>query len=538
MSFKEVKELRRQGLLQEALTLAKRDIEAKPEEIWNRRSLGWVYYDFLKLYADQINHVEFRRILGLLSQLNLPLEEKMIFDKVAWQVGKLTNSISSKSIIPKNGVDGEKESTKIELFELIRMEHEARMGIFNIIKDFHFSRPSISYSFLLKIFMKHFMHYPDLSFLNFADWWNFDNFLPEDHKKRVSEDGKSYMSLAEQAYINYSKQLLKKLPIVNSLQNTTDNQMIERFIPKLENIIKLHPEWDYPLYFKAKLFLALGKNNEVREFIMPFAKRKRSEFWVWALLADTFQEEDEHKIACLCKALSLESNEKMTVNVHRKLGKLLRSKGLITAADSEITISNKIEVDNKSLATEIEPDENLSNPAVPESENKMKPTNTNKVLYLNFVSIADAILFSDVPMELAVVEFVNKDKKVLNFVISKERSGFLKYDRFLKSIEIGDRLLVRLEGNGINQPYKAITVEKTDKSTSEELLKSFKGNLRKNENQPFGFVGEIFIESKLIEKQLLTDGEEIKGISIISFNRKKNLWGWKAINVKKIKDAH
>ena len=50
MSFKEIKELRQAGRLEEALQLAKQAIEGDPENIWNKRAAAWVYYEFLKKY--------------------------------------------------------------------------------------------------------------------------------------------------------------------------------------------------------------------------------------------------------------------------------------------------------------------------------------------------------------------------------------------------------------------------------------------------------------------------------------------------------
>jgi hypothetical protein len=51
MSFKEVKELRKSGKLDEALTLAKLTLQEAPDDIWAKRGLAWVHYDYIKLNA-------------------------------------------------------------------------------------------------------------------------------------------------------------------------------------------------------------------------------------------------------------------------------------------------------------------------------------------------------------------------------------------------------------------------------------------------------------------------------------------------------
>ncbi len=49
MPAKEIKELRQAGKLDEALNLAKAELEAEPDNIWPKRNISWVYYDYLKL---------------------------------------------------------------------------------------------------------------------------------------------------------------------------------------------------------------------------------------------------------------------------------------------------------------------------------------------------------------------------------------------------------------------------------------------------------------------------------------------------------
>ncbi|MCS6824966.1 MAG: hypothetical protein NZ529_11800 [Cytophagaceae bacterium] len=48
----------------------------------------------------------------------------------------------------------------------------------------------------------------------------------------------------------------------------------------------------------------------------------------------------------------------------------------------------------------------------------------------------------------------------------------------------------------------------------------------------YGFVGDIFIEPKIIEEYKLIDRQMVKGRAMLSFNKNKNEWGWKAIEIK------
>ena len=61
--------------------------------------------------------------------------------------------------------------------------------------------------------------------------------------------------------------------------------------------------------------------------------------------------------------------------------------------------------------------------------------------------------------------------------------------------------------------------------------KVFQGVLRINTEKGFGFVGNIYVDRKLIRR--LKDGAEVKGRAVKSFDKKKNREGWKAITLQK-----
>ena len=65
-----------------------------------------------------------------------------------------------------------------------------------------------------------------------------------------------------------------------------------------------------------------------------------------------------------------------------------------------------------------------------------------------------------------------------------------------------------------------------------DAMKDFEGTIKVISPQNFGFIEDIFVEPKIIEESKLTDGQQVKGRAILSFNKKKNEWGWKAIEIK------
>jgi len=163
--------------------MAKAEFEAQPYNIWTKRNLSWVYYEYLKRNLTPKEIDSFLLWLTEIRNLNLPEYEKMIFDSCGWQIGILVFALQKQENIDFKKIN----------------------EIFEIIKDFHFTKPSDGYSYLFKAFHK--LHENWDKYLDFADWWNFENFRSEDYLNEEFND-KQIMSIVERAYIAYAKNLL------------------------------------------------------------------------------------------------------------------------------------------------------------------------------------------------------------------------------------------------------------------------------------------------------------------------------------------
>lgn len=503
MSFSDVKKLREAGKLEEALQMAQQNLEAQPDNIWNKRAIALVYYDYLKKNASSENFSVFKENLTKIKELNLPEDERMIFDNSAWQVGSILFAIN-----------------KTEPIDLVKIN-----DLFDIIREFHFSKPSEAYSFLYKAFHK--AHQKWSKFLEFADWWGFDNFRSEDYLKEEFKD-KKIMSIAEQAYIAYAKKLLEgELIDPRSQERRIDKNKIQEFLPKLETIIEKHPDYQYPPYFKAKMLLSLGDDENGLSSFLPFAKQKKNDFWVWDLMAEIFSEDKDIQFACYCKALSLKTPEDFLVKLRQTFSEMLIEKKMYNEAKTEI---------QKVIATREKHEWKLPNQIVQWTEQEWYKSaiakKDNQDLYSSHIKQAEEILFQDIPEEIIAVEFVNENKSMLNFVKDKRKFGFFNYSGNLTKPQIGELLKVRFNGDGQDGFYKILSAKKADSNVSSDAMKDFEGTIKVVSPQNFGFIEDIFIEPKIIEKNKLTEGQQVKGRAILSFNKKKNEWGWKAIEIR------
>jgi hypothetical protein len=118
-------------------------------------------------YSAFIEHIR------ALRQLQLPEDEKMLFDNLCWRIGKM-------------------------LFAIQKEQHRDQrmvLAIWEEVKDFSFTKLSEAYSFLFKAFHKSFKETP--YYIAFADWWDLKNIRNEDYEKEKMPNGKEVMSVAE-----------------------------------------------------------------------------------------------------------------------------------------------------------------------------------------------------------------------------------------------------------------------------------------------------------------------------------------------------
>ena len=500
MSFKEVKELRINGKLEEALILANSDLASDPSNVWNIRSISWVYYDFLKINSNIHNYTTFIEYLEKIFSLELQVDDlKMLHENIAIQIGKIIYSIFNEKDIDSNKVD--------RLFELTQ-----KLAI---------GKPSNAHSFLIKAFLKGTKKWSKIN--NFFDFIGFNSFQENDFKSEEF-NGRAISSVVEKFYNGYAKNLIDlskdgftSLGIIQLL--------IIEFLPKLDLIIEKHPEFQFLPYFKAKMLILMNRKEEVLETFLPFAKRKKNEFWVWEVIAELFTKEDENNFACHCKALSLSSPEEYLVGLRKDFALLLISKGLFSEAKYEI--NKVISIRNKmgwKIPNDITGITNLP------WYNSTPEITSNSNLYSKYTPKAESILFQNTSEETVVVEFVNSDKNILNFVKDETKFGFFSYKGMLQKPIIGDVLRVRFDGDGKEGRFKVLSIVR-DNSLELESVKLFNGKVRKQENQAFAFIDKYFVDPQMVEKNNLINNQEVNGKAILSFNKKKNQWGWKVISI-------
>lgn len=523
MPSKEITELRKAGKLEEALKMAKEELFAKPDNIWCKRSISWIYYEYSKIYSE--HNGAFLKCLQKISDLDLPENETMLFDSLTWQIGKNIYAAIKKD----DKSDFNSHCSKV----------------LDFCKDFHFTKPSPGYTFLLKAFHKsktvelngfnenivQDFHYSEL-----IDWWDITNLMPEDYLPS-EYNGRTIISLAEQIAVKYSKVLLvpnnilgrKYTNIEKSTNKDYDVERIENWITFLDLLIHSKERYQYPLFYKGKLLLVLNKVKEARKFITSFVKKKQNEFWPWELLGDSYEQYSDERFSCLCKALTLKTPPQFTLNIRMDIAKLLISRKLFEEAKFEIDEVIKVRKEN-----DWKLNEDLNHLITKEWYQNSVSKTSNTSLYSNYSILAEELLFDDINEVYIAVEFVNNNKNFIHFVSNNDTRGFFKYNSSLKNMKVGSILKVRI----VPQGSDGLFVLKTSKLVNLEnnnhaipFIKNDSGTLTIRTGNTFGFIENIFVPSQVITSSKSKDGDNIQFSALRSYNKKKDEWGWKCYEI-------
>lgn len=490
MASQEVNKLRKEGKLEEALVMAQQDMENDSQNIWNKRAIAWVYYEYAKKLAKSDNQEEFLDTLKNIAELQLDKTESLLYNSLCWPIYTFLTNIKQ-----------EQGNSRLD-------------SLFELIREIDFDKPSLNYTILLKGFYKHREHWSN--FIDFCNWWGFENFREEDYLKEKLPDGKEMpLSVCEEVYIAYAKRLLQK----------RENSVIKEFMPKLDVLIETHPEMVYPGYYKGKLMIATGDKTNLLNTLVSFVKKKRNDFWAWLLMAEALLEDETKNLACLYRAVNCKTPEKFLTKARQDLAKTLIAQKFYNEAKFQI---DKV-VETKQKEESRIPDQihiwmnslwykNAQGTATP--------------VIGNYMEITNQLLMGDIEECIIVVDYVNQEKKIANFVYAKEKKGFFKYERLINEIRVGDVLKVRFKDNiGDTGHTSVLTLRKSDELPNNSFYKIIQDALNINPINKTGKVQQIFIPAYFIESKKIKENTKVKATAVYCYNVKKNEWSWKCVDI-------
>ena len=177
MSYKQFKYYQDLGDYAAAYQMARTEWEANPGLQWPRNAIAWLLIRMMKLNTRAYSREKFLKLLDEFRRLHVPEKDRDLWGAVAWPIRDIVaDSYQMQWFTPEFGD-----------------------GLFAALREMPFSRPSDSYTALVKVFLPLGGLWPRLA--EFIEWWGFDSFTPFDYR-RYPEDGR-LVSLAEKVFAAY-----------------------------------------------------------------------------------------------------------------------------------------------------------------------------------------------------------------------------------------------------------------------------------------------------------------------------------------------
>lgn len=486
------------GHIEEAYEQALKEHKASPN-VWTQRALAWVLYYKIKAAVEANQGYSLLMNLSELSVLDelSTSADNMIYENVLFKVA----SYVWKQLNPERPETPTKLSELFDVLMLYGSKFEGLKG----------------YSYLLQGFIR----CEDwMGIADFIDWWNLDNLTIDDYTPYHMDNGRTAMSLAERAFIAQAKALLR----------LNNRERIKAFLPQLEVLIEEHPEMSYPGYFYGKLLLSLGGlNREALQALLPFARRKSSEFWVWQLLSEVFSNEQDKQLACLLRAVHCRTQESFLGKVRTKLASLYIEHQQFDLAKFHIEkIIQEYHSQGWHLPRDVEYWRSLP---------WIATVKARKDSSLDYKSITDAILCEGANEALAVVSNVDPNTNRVTLIYDYEK---LITQKLPLKVGIGVVLKISfiIESDGKARILKADPAPFQNGLSHAMVIE---GTISKRANQEFAFLitkeKQAFISPQLVQKFHLQDYETIKALIVYNYNKKKSAWGWVCLSIRPDKRA-
>lgn len=477
---KDIFQLRRDGRLDEAIALARELFTHSPDDSWLIRAYGWTLHDLLKRAQDQNNVQQMRQLIAEFDRLHVPDDDNLMIekrnqwrDRIPAQDGVETaNHIAQRARaaseagnhqaslrIYHEGVRAYPDDAGMAVglgWEIQRMlkvlidsEENRGQEIRNLLADYsrlrHIERPGQLHSLVLYRAAQSAEKEKFPTFIKFFKWWDPQYLRKEDFERIDSQDG-------TKDYPGCVAHVIKG--IYKTSKTIDDPELISWAADFVGAHYEKFPEEEWFPYYFGKLLLHSGSKEEARAKLIPIVRRKRSDFWAWNCLADTYEDIDaDLQLACLCRALQCRTrDDSFRVKVHERLGFLLLEGQHYAEAKYEIAAALSIRRAPRDRAWSI-PDRLVE---AEQADWYMKPAmpKNNHALYDQHASAADAIILADLPESPAVVSGIlpkAEDRPAFTFIacitnkqIQEYRVKTKQYPA-LQGVNEGAPVLIRLD---------------------------------------------------------------------------------------------
>lgn len=132
-----------------------------------------------------------------------------------------------------------------------------------------------------------------------------------------------------------------------------------------------------------------------------------------------------------------------------------------------------------------------------------------------------------------VVSGLDTKNNIVHFIVEKDLTGSFPFSKLPSKPEIGCTLAVSMVQYCTQNGFKSrvLSIAPTDEQPSTNIVKDFFENVRVNSGMGFTS-NDIFIPAPLVEASGISDGDKVQGSAILSYNKTRSKWGWKAFKAR------
>ncbi|MFU2089234.1 DUF7017 domain-containing protein [Avibacterium avium] len=159
----------------------------------------------------------------------------------------------------------------------------------------------------------------------------------------------------------------------------------------------------------------------------------------------------------------------------------------------------------------------------------------------HFYTVAERLDEDNIfPSYQAVVTYINQEKKMVNCLVDKNFDFAIPLTEIKFDVNMLDVLDVTLSTHTTKdgkKRFKAHQVKLSNKPVPTHLLKEFDCSVRVSSGNGFTD-NNIFIPKDLVATHNILNDAQIKGLALLSLDKKKNQWGWRAVKITDVKGGY
>lgn len=557
VTSKDVFEARREGNLDRAYTMAKTLMEQPNPSQWDIRACAWCLIDLIKRANAMNEEAEVELYQGELQKLAIDEADEVLFKQTLYALRLGSPAMKELSAIKQLKDTGNiQEATNKAKFlyaefpDDVTVKRSYAWCLYKILQqkakevpiniqhvtgclDELFSLGLSQEVSLLRCIWGTVLSIENveghIALYNYVLQMDFDKLEECDYQVApyVGSDGKHH------EWPSLVMRVLKKS--LDSLNRYVDKTIIHHLCDITEERMQSLTENTFFLQWSlAKAYLLVGEMDKAQDIILHLLQSKPSSFWLWNGLAETMAGDHDMALSCYAKSLTCQCD--LQFNGRAKLGIIqeLVALGQYAVASAEVQALHSYRTKEGHKVGETLTQYMHADWYVPDD------TAVDAGFYKNHSVAATELLNKFLPTTIGVITYISEKAHKAFIVAEGDILLTYHYDdaASIREMDVVSVVYTTYERPDGTTGFQAVSCELTDQEAPNTLIKQFGEKIKViGSGMAFTVKHNVFIDKQLVERHQLMNGDVVSLMAIRSFNKKKNSWGWQAVNIDSIHRA-